>query len=212
MLKNLIFDLDGTIGDTLPLCIAAFKKAIEPLAGRVLSDQEIIDTFGPSEEGTVQALIPDCYEQGIASYLHHYRNLHSMCAAPFEGMVEVLNYAKSRNVRLALVTGKGIHSTAITLARFELQSYFEAVETGSPHGPQKALGIRNVLRQLGISASESLYIGDAPSDITASRTAGIPVASAAWAKTADLELLRSLEPDMLFTTVEQFRHYLERTI
>ena len=45
-MKCLIFDLDGTLGNTLPLCIAAFKQAIEPLAGRSLSDAEIIATFG----------------------------------------------------------------------------------------------------------------------------------------------------------------------
>ena len=55
-IKALIFDLDGTIGDTLPLCIKAFRRSIEPLIGRSVSDAEIIATFGPSEEGTIMAL------------------------------------------------------------------------------------------------------------------------------------------------------------
>ncbi|CAM4192480.1 HAD family hydrolase [Paenibacillus tarimensis] len=212
MIRCLIFDLDGTIGNTLPLCIAAFKMAIEPLAGRELSDQEIIDTFGPSEEGTVRALLPSHYDRGIESYLHHYRRMHAMCNAPFKGIEEVLAYAKQRNVRLALVTGKGSRSTDITLEQFRLRSYFEAIETGSPMGPRKVQGIQNVLLQLGVDASECLYIGDAPSDITASRAAGVSVASAAWAETADAELLRSLDPDELFTTVDQFKIYIERMV
>lgn len=53
MIKAIIFDLDGTIGDTVPLCIAAFKKSVEPLAGRVFSEEDIVSTFGPSEEGTI---------------------------------------------------------------------------------------------------------------------------------------------------------------
>ena len=67
MLKAVIFDFDGTVCDTLPLCIAAFRKSIEPLAGRRFSDQEITATFGPSEEGTIRALIPEFYEQGVIS-------------------------------------------------------------------------------------------------------------------------------------------------
>jgi phosphoglycolate phosphatase/pyrophosphatase PpaX len=212
MLKCIIFDLDGTIGNTLPLCIAAFKKAIEPLAARVLSDQEISDTFGPSEEGTIWALIPAHYDQGIEDYLQHYRDLHGMCAAPFEGITEVLDYAKSRNVRLAMVTGKGARSAEVTLDIFGIRSYFEVIETGSPEGPRKVQGIRNVLEQLGIKPAESVYVGDVPSDIEASREAGVPVVSAAWADTADPELLRSLQPDQLFTTIQEFKQYIEQIV
>lgn len=211
-MKCMIFDLDGTIGNTLPLCIAAFKRSIEPLAGRVLSNQEIIDTFGPSEEGTIRALIPDHYDQGVEDYLKHYRDLHGMCPEPFKGITEVFEYAKERDVRLAMVTGKGEHSTKITLAIFGLRSYFDIVETGSPLGPRKVQGIQNVLRQLGVAPEESLYVGDTPSDIESSRAAGIPVVSAAWAETAEPELLRSLQPDKLFTTIEDFKRYVQEVI
>ena len=43
--KTIIFDLDGTIADTLPLCIAAFKRSIEPLLGREVGEAEIIATL-----------------------------------------------------------------------------------------------------------------------------------------------------------------------
>jgi phosphoglycolate phosphatase/pyrophosphatase PpaX len=51
-IKAVIFDLDGTVANTLPLCIQAFRQSIEPLIKRSVSDAEIIGTFGPSEEGT----------------------------------------------------------------------------------------------------------------------------------------------------------------
>ncbi|MFC0212942.1 HAD family hydrolase [Paenibacillus chartarius] len=210
MLKLIIFDLDGTIGNTLPLCIAAFKRSIEPLAGRSLSNQEIIDTFGPSEEGTVNALIPDKYEQGIAAYLDHYRELHGMCAEPFDGIVDILDFAKNNEIRLAMVTGKGEHSTKITLEVFGIEAYFDAIETGSPYGPRKVNGIRSVVEQLGVLPSESVYIGDAPSDILASREVGVPVLSAAWAETAELEQLKSLKPDRIFTSVEELKKYVQQ--
>jgi beta-phosphoglucomutase-like phosphatase (HAD superfamily) len=57
-IEAVIFDLDGTIANTLPLCIAAFRKSIEPLLQASISDEEIIATFGPSEEGTIRKLIP----------------------------------------------------------------------------------------------------------------------------------------------------------
>lgn len=212
MLKGIIFDLDGTIGNTLPLCVAAFKQAIEPLAGRELSAQEIIETFGPSEEGTIRALIPTHYDEALTRYLALYRTLHSMCPEPFDGIMEVLNYAKQHHLRLALVTGKGAQSAVVTLEIFKIASCFDAIETGSPHGPNKVEGIRRVLEILGITPDESVYVGDMPSDIEASRQVGIPIISAGWAGTTDVEALRRANPDHLFTTVQEFQRYVEQRV
>lgn len=210
MIKCIIFDLDGTIGNTLPLCIKAFKKSIEPLAGRTLCDQEIIDTFGPSEEGTILALIPEHFDQGIKDYFKYYRDLHNMCDAPFDGIIEILELAKKRNVRLAMVTGKGEQSTEITLSVFGIRSYFEIIETGSPIGPRKVQGIKNVLEQLRVAPKESLYVGDSPGDIIAAREAKVSIIAAAWANTADKEQLQSLRPDKLFSNVSEFIRYIEQ--
>lgn len=209
MLRNIIFDLDGTIGDTLPLCIAAFQRSIEPLAGRTVSEEEIVATFGPSEEGTIRKLIPDFYQQGVESYLKHYVELHGMCRSPFPGMQEVLDAARRKNIRLSMVTGKGARSTEITLNQFGIRHYFESIETGSPEGPRKAEGIANVLSQLSLPPEQCIYVGDAPSDIAAARACGVPAIAAAWANTADKERLLEMRPDRLFTNIPDFLAYIE---
>ena len=114
-IKAIIFDLDGTLANTLPLCIQAFRQSVEPLINKPVTDEEIIATFGPSEEGTIMALAPDYYDQGVADYLHHYRSLHYLCPVPFEGIKELLIMLQNKGVRLAMVTGKGKLSTAISL-------------------------------------------------------------------------------------------------
>ena len=212
MLKAVLFDFDGTIGNTLPLCIAAFQKAITPLAGRSFSEREIIATFGPSEEGTIRALIPQFYEQGVERYLHYYRELHSMCPAPFPGIPELLADLKKWGAIVALVTGKGACSCRISLDRYGIAKNFDAVETGSPDGPVKPEGIRAVLEKFRLAPSEALYVGDTASDIVSSRNAGIPVAAAAWAQTAELSELRRNRPDLLFTTVAELHAYLQKQL
>ena len=208
-IKGIIFDLDGTIGNTLPLCIQAFRQSIEPLALKTLSDKDIIATFGPSEEGTIQTLVPEHYEQGIVNYLQFYESLHDLCPAPFPGIAQILHDLRSKNIRIAMVTGKGKHSTAISLKKFGLEGLFEQIETGSPIGPVKEAGINAVLQQWkDLGKSTVIYVGDAPSDITASRKAGIPVIAAAWAETAEPEKLKALNPDQLFYSIEEFTTWL----
>lgn len=208
-IKAVIFDLDGTLANTLPLCIQAFRQSIEPLIHRSISDADIIATFGPSEEGTIRALSPDHYDKGVSDYLHYYEQLHDMCPVPFDGMKEILQTLENRGVRIAMVTGKGKHSTDISLRHFELTHFFEMMETGSPEGARKAEGIRIILDGLtDIKKDEVIYVGDAPSDITASRKIGIPIIAAAWADTSEPEKLQEMQPDELFYTIRDFEDWL----
>ena len=208
-IKAVIFDLDGTLANTLPLCIQAFRQSVEPLINRSISDAEIIATFGPSEEGTIMALAPNHYEKGVSDYLHYYKQLHDMCPVPFDSIKEILQTLKSGGIRIAMVTGKGKHSTDISLKHFELTNFFEIIETGSPEGARKAEGIRIVLDGLtNIKKDEVIYVGDAPSDITASRKVGIPIIAAAWADTSEPEKLQQMQPDELFYTIKDFKDWL----
>lgn len=208
-IKAVIFDLDGTLANTLPLCIQAFRQSVEPLIGRSISDADIIATFGPSEEGTIMVLAPNHYDKGVSDYLHYYEQLHDMCPVPFDGMKEILETLKNRGVRIAMVTGKGKDSTDISLRHFELTHFFEMIETGSPKGARKAEGIQIILDGLtDIKKDEIIYVGDTPSDVIASRKVGVPVVAAAWADTAEPEKLKELKPSELFYTIKDFKNWL----
>lgn len=207
--RVVVFDLDGTIGNTLPLCIEAFRRSVEPLSGKSVSDDEIVATFGPSEEGSILKLIPNAYEKGVADYLYWYEHLHDMCPEAFDGIPELIHELTIRGVHLAMVTGKGVHSTRISLQRFGLADCFDIVETGHSKGPRKADGLRAVLTYYGdVEKSQILYVGDAPSDILACQQVGIAIAAAAWADTSNPQKLLELKPDALFYSISDFSDWL----
>lgn len=212
-IKAVIFDLDGTIANTIPLCLAAFRKSIEPLICRSVSDKEITDTFGPSEEGTIMTLAPNNYEQGVLDYLYFYEHLHEMCPMPFEGIIELLQKLKTRHIRLAMVTGKGKNSTEISLQKFGITHFFEKIETGHSIGARKPEGLKAVLNFFDdIHKDEIIYIGDAPSDIDACRKVGVSIVAAAWADTAEPESLMDLMPDQLFYNISDFNDWISSKI
>jgi phosphoglycolate phosphatase-like HAD superfamily hydrolase len=206
--SGVIFDFDGTLADTLPLCVEAFRRAAEPLVGRSLTDEEIIATFGPSEEGNVRQLAPESPEECLRSYLKHYESLHDQYSEPFEGVRRLLDRLLDCGARLALVTGKGPRTAAMSLDRMRLRGIFDPIETGWEHGVRKREAILDVLRAWSLDPSRVVYVGDAPSDVRASREAGVAVVGVAYGSFSQLERLALEAPDALFTSVEDLSTWL----
>jgi phosphoglycolate phosphatase/pyrophosphatase PpaX len=206
----LIFDLDGTIADTIPVCCAAFREAISRHTGRVLRDAEIVALFGPSEEGIIHGLVGDGWEACLESYLVAYEREHVACPAAFDGLSELLDGLRRRGLRLGVVTGKGARSAAITLRLLGLADQFDAVETGSPQGAVKPAALRRIAARWGLEPAQIAYLGDAPTDMYDARAAGVLPLAAAWASTADRAALQAAAPCRLFTGVDQFVEWSAR--
>jgi phosphoglycolate phosphatase/pyrophosphatase PpaX len=213
MLKCVIFDMDGTIADTQPLCLAAFQAALLATGGREFSEAEITAVYGPSEGGCLRALVGDRAEEGLKIYLADYQaHPQRICPAPFPGMRRIFDLVEARGAALALITGKSAASLAQDLAVFGLEERFQIVKTGRPEGADKPADMRAVLSELGLKPDEAVYVGDAPTDITSARAAGLPILAAAWAPGTETDRLRSLEPDHLFFAVEELAGYLRENL
>ena len=203
-LAGLIFDLDGTLADTLPLCFLAFRQSLRPYLGRDLSDEEIARHFGPSEEGILQRLVSDAWQTCLDAYLDTYAREHAAYSQAFVGLPEVLESLSRRGVRLGIVTGKGARSAALSLDAIGIRRYFDSVETGSAEGGVKPSAIRKIIAKWALSPSRIAYVGDQPTDVRDARHAGVLPIAAAWAKTANSLALRAEQPAFIFDTVAEF--------
>lgn len=72
MIKMVSFDFDGTIADTIPMCIEVFEKAISPYAGHKLTEHEILQTFGLNEIGMVKAVVKDNWKSALEDFYLYY--------------------------------------------------------------------------------------------------------------------------------------------
>lgn len=206
--EALIFDVDGTVADTLPVCVKAFQVAVKAHEGRDIGVEEIEAQFGPSEEGMLQQLAPSAPKKALATYLREYEQAHQSCTSAFPGITQLLDAAKQRGCRLGVVTGKGPVSAKITCDVLGLSRYFESVEAGSPDGSIKVQSIAKLLALWGLVPSKVAYIGDAPSDIDAARSAGVASIAACWAPGADRLSLAEKSPDALFDEVRGLQAWL----
>ncbi|HTQ11475.1 MAG TPA: HAD family hydrolase [Fimbriimonadaceae bacterium] len=208
--RGITFDFDGTLADTLPVCYSAFRRVFRTHLGREYSDAEIHEMFGPCEKGVIQAVLAE-WEPAFEMFLREYERAHGVCVEPFPGIVEMLDDLERRHVPVAIVTGKGPESAAISLRLIGLADRFEIVEAGSPSGPVKPEAIRRILGLWGFEPSEVAHVGDSASDIRSARECGTIAIAAAWAPRTPRPVLAAAGPDEIFDSVADFRDWVLRS-
>ncbi|HSA07570.1 MAG TPA: HAD hydrolase-like protein [Candidatus Gastranaerophilales bacterium] len=208
-LKGIIFDFDGTLADTLPVCILSFQQAFERVTGIKYSEKEITQYFGRSEEGIVAALAPDDYDKTLKTYIETYKKNHYLCPDLFDGIIEVLDELVKKKFKIALITGKGKHTIDIALESMNIKKYFEYVEHGHPEKSIKAECIDKISKLWKLNTAEVAYIGDQPADIIDCKTAGAFSIAVSWAKTSNYNKLLKHSPDLLFCEINQFKYWIQ---
>lgn len=208
MIKLIAFDLDGTIGETVPMCIRAFEQAVSPYAGRTLSEREITQTFGLNEVGMIKVVAGEKWREALHDFYPVYEQMHDECPEPYEGIRELIHTLKAAGILVALITGKGEKSCRITLEKFGMQDLFCSVKTGAEDRPNKAEAIEELLDAYHVKKDEFYYIGDAVSDVIACKKAGVPCLSAAWGTTADIGDLEEANPSMVFFSIRDLSNFL----
>jgi pyrophosphatase PpaX len=206
----LLFDFDGTLADSLPLCISAHRAALLRHTGRIHSDQEIVAHFGISEEGILRRLVPGAWQQAVQSYLEEYERSHAqLCPAPFPGTAELLASLRHRGVRTGVITGKGRASALISLRKLGLLELLDEVRAGSPDGDVKAAQIAELMDLFQVAPERTAYVGDFSSDVRASRAAGVRALAAAWSPGVDVPALATEGPDQLFRSIAELARWVD---
>lgn len=210
MFKMVAFDMDGTIADTIPLCVEAFRRSVSPYAGHELSEQEIVQTFGLNEIGMIKAFVPQKWEAALQDFYCEYTLLHRQVTKTFPGIRELLTWLKTQNIILALVTGKGEKSCQISLKELGLEHMFDVICYGSEKASNKRENIEDLLKEYSISRNQFCYVGDAVSDIRACGEAEVTCFSAAWQDSSDIALLEKENPGRVCPSVEKLCQFLVR--
>ena len=207
MIKLVAFDLDGTIADTIPMCIEAFKQAVSPYASKILSKDDIVKTFGLNEEGMIKEVVSEDWEKALIDFYVKYK----VYIQPFAGIRELITELKKNSIIVSLITGKGQRSCDITLHHFEMEALFDSISIGSPDRNTKAESMAELMSKYNIQPAEMVYVGDEFSDITACSKVGIQCLSAAWI--ASLSKMKKLEKEnqgYVFSSIKSLHSFLKK--
>lgn len=212
MIKMVAFDLDGTICDSIPLCIEAFMKAVTPYTDHELTEKEIINTFGLNEIGMVKAIVKTDWENALNDFYIYYEELHDMCVEPFEGIYDLIIFLQQRQMIVPLITGKGERSCRITLKKIGLDNVFDSIMFGSEEYPNKKESMSLLLSKYSIQNEEFLYIGDALSDVEACNSMGVTCLSAAWDERVNPFKLKTKNPLHVYESISELSSFLRKYV
>ncbi|MBM7541989.1 HAD family hydrolase [Amphibacillus cookii] len=212
-MKAIIFDFDGTLADTLPVCYQAFQHVFQRYDDRLLSNQEIRAMFGPSETGIIRENLKDERKQeAITLFYQQYKAHHNRLVKPNADIQMMLSLLQDKGIKLAIVTGKARQSFEISVDALGLDYDFQAVITGDDvrHAKPDPEGIEKALKIMGVEAAEAIYLGDSNADIEAGKRAGVRTIGVQWLTESQTSAF-SITPDAIYTSVQSFIDDLKLT-
>ena len=177
-----VFDLDGTVVDTVELIVESFRYATRSVLSEVLPDEVIIAGVGQPLMAQMERLSADHARELYDVYREYNHRRHDELIRGYEGMAEVLDALKAAGRRLGIVTSKSHDTTEMAFRAVGLREHFDVVVTASDTAEHKPspVPLRLCLERLGASPGGSLYVGDSPVDIEAGKAAGMATAAVAW--------------------------------
>jgi HAD superfamily hydrolase (TIGR01549 family) len=204
--RTAIFDLDGTIADTLPLIYEAFNAALEPVAGRRLSEPEIRALFGPPDSWSIRDYAGETEsDAAYARFLDVYEREHERLAGLHSGMDDLIRACKTAGMKLGVVTGKSRRTALLTLEVIGVRDLFGAIYAGDDVARQKPdpEAIVAILRDLNHPAgAPAAIVGDGAVDVLAGRAAGITTIAVTWGSPDHHDLLAA-NPDIVCNSIEE---------
>lgn len=174
-----IFDLDGTLVDTLPDFDVALNAMLRELALPAIDAHAIETLIGRGSEHLIRSVLAHVgapavrYDQAWASYWKHYLAINGQHARVYSGVREGLQALRDAGLRLACLTNKPTDFARPLLERKELASYFDLVFGGDAFERKKPdpLPLWRTCEALGSSPASTLMIGDSSNDARAARAA-----------------------------------------
>lgn len=182
--KTYLFDMDGTLLDTLDDLTAAVNHTMAQYGYPRRTREEVRQGLGNGAVKLIAALLPEGedtpdFDAIMRDYKAWYQAHTCVLTRPYPGVPELLERLTRQGCRVAIVSNKP-HGAACELA----EKFFPGVPTfgESPATPRKPAPdmVFHALTALGAEKDTAVYVGDSEVDVQTARNAGLPLIAVSW--------------------------------
>ncbi len=197
-LDTYLFDLDGTLLDSLELILDSYRHTLMVHRGEAPADEVWIAGIGTPLRTQLAPFVENDeeLERFVDTYREHNFAHHDAMMKAFPGIRDVVESIRSNGKRLGIVTSKARKGTAKGLKIGGLEGLFQAIVAADDverHKPDPT-PVLKALDLLNADAERTVFIGDSPHDMAAGRSAGVLTAAALWGP-FDRDTLALFSPD-----------------
>ena len=202
MIKACIFDLDGTLADTLDSMAYVTNIIMEKFGLKTLPVDNFRYYSGEGANMLIRRALKDAGDPELAHYDEGQKLYREMFEAdpmykvvPYKGMPETLKELKKRGVKLGVCSNKPHEAAVKVVERMFGSQIFDAVmgqsdsvrKKPAPDGPLK------IAEQFGIKPEECMYLGDSGTDMQTGKAAGMYTVGVLWGYREKEELLKEVD-------------------
>jgi phosphoglycolate phosphatase-like HAD superfamily hydrolase len=190
--RGVVFDLDGTLLDSMPLVQEGMALAVEPFRPRPDRTEVMGSLGGPSAACLLRLLGGRAH---LAAALAAYRRFlaeHESSARLFRGARRLVREMHFAGIPLGIWTGRERRMTEVRLRALSLMDCFAIWICGDDldsHKPDPE-GLLRIVRHWGLPPAEVLFVGDSDQDLAGARAAGVPMVAIHQDRTSAPELLK----------------------
>ena len=197
-IKLIIFDFDGTLGDTRRNIVTTMQMAIKEMQLPSRTEAECASTIGLPLAGCFRILFPDIQEELIPRCAETYRrifneNLRKITPEAFPGVVKTLASLKKQGFVLTIASSRSRNSlTELTrdMGIADYISYLIGADDVKEAKP-KPEPVLKTLAAMHFDASETLVVGDMAVDILMGANAGAKTCGVTWGNSSREELMEA---------------------
>lgn len=200
MIKLCIFDLDGTVLDTVGTIAYYANNALEKNGIEPIEKKQYNFLVGRGIANLVKGMLEyrNCYSEALYErvfydYDTEYNKDVAKGTTIYEGLLESLDELKRRGVNLAIVSNKPDFATQTVVKALFGEGYFDYVTGQKPGGILKPdpTVVLEVMKKFGASREECFYFGDTSTDMQTGKNAGIFTVGVLWGFRGKEELLEN---------------------
>lgn len=181
-IECILFDLDGTLIDTIELIRESMRYATATVLGEALPDDVLMRNVGVPLINQMREFSPDHADLLLTTYREHNHRVHDAMVKEYPGVEAALERFSAAGMRMGIVTSKSRAVAMMGIDRFSLMRYFEtlvACDDVPIHKPEP-YPLLHAAAQMGVNISRCAYVGDSPHDMAASVAAGSVSIAATW--------------------------------
>lgn len=216
MRKAVIFDLDGTLADTLESIAYCANETLKKQGFAPIDKEEYRYLVGDGAVKLVErALIKSgdtslaCFERAMQDYSEIFEKYCMYHVKPYEGIVSTLHALQEAGVKTAVLSNKPHPRTLQVIGDLFGEGLFQVVAGQRPEIERKPspAGVFAIMKELGVRADEVLYLGDTNTDMKTGKSAGVFTIGVLWGF-RDRKELEESHADAVIARPEELMNYL----